>query len=138
MTETRTPQVAPPVDGGPPAPGVSVVEVRSEREARAAVAVLSEVWRREDGQPPLPPELAWAFAHSGNYVALALAGDRPVAAAIGLRGAARPRPGPPPGRSRRRSASAATTATAPICTATSPGCSRSGRAAASATSSRST
>src|SRR3954462_14429265 len=86
MTETRTPQVAPPVDGGPPAPGVSVVEVRSEREARAAVAVLSEVWRREDGQPPLPPELAWAFAHSGNYVALALADDQPVAAAIGFRG----------------------------------------------------
>src|SRR3954470_12077145 len=86
MTETKTPQVAPPVDGGPPAPGVSVVEVRSEREARAAVAMLSEVWRREDGQPPLPPELAWAFAHSGNYVALALADDQPVAAAIGFRG----------------------------------------------------
>src|SRR4051812_46409120 len=86
MTETRTPQVAPPVDGGPPAPGVSVVEVRSEREARAAVAVLSEVWRRTDGEPPLPPELAWAFAHSGNFVALAMAGDEPVAAAIGFRG----------------------------------------------------
>jgi predicted GNAT superfamily acetyltransferase len=68
---------------GPP---VSVVEVRSEREARAAVDVLAEVWRREDGQPPLPPELAWAFAHSGNYVALATAGDEPVAAAIGFRG----------------------------------------------------
>src|SRR3954452_18285336 len=85
MTETRTSQVATPVDGGPP-PAVSVVEVRSEREARDAVAVLAEVWRREDGQPPLPPELAWAFAHSGNYVALALAADRPVAAAIGFRG----------------------------------------------------
>ena len=86
MTETRTPHVAPPVDGGPPAPDVTVVEVRSEREARAAVAVLADVWRREDGQPPLPPELAWAFAHSGNYVALALADDKPVAAAIGFRG----------------------------------------------------
>lgn len=69
-----------------PAVPVSVVEVRSEREARAAVEVLAEVWRREDGQPPLPPELAWAFAHSGNYVALATAGDEPVAAAIGFRG----------------------------------------------------
>ena len=86
MTETRTPQVVPPVDGGPLTPDVTVVEVRSEREARAAVAVLADVWRREDGQPPLPPELAWAFAHSGNYVALALAGDQPVAAAIGFRG----------------------------------------------------
>src|SRR4051794_33454357 len=85
MTETRTSQVAPPVAGGPP-PAVSVVEVRSEREARAAVAVLGQVWRRDDGQPPLPPELAWAFAHSGNYVALASVGGEPVAAAIGFRG----------------------------------------------------
>ena len=50
------------------------------------MAVLAEVWRRDDGQPPLPPELAWAFAHSGNYVALATAGGEPVAAAIGFRG----------------------------------------------------
>src|SRR4051794_8973744 len=85
MTETRTPQVA-PVDGDRPAAAVSVVEVRSEREARAAVDVLAEVWRRTDGEPPLPPELAWAFAHSGNFVALAIAGDEPVAAAIGFRG----------------------------------------------------
>jgi predicted GNAT superfamily acetyltransferase len=83
VTETRTP----PVDGvRRPAEPVSVVEVRSEREARAAVEVLADVWRRDDGQPPLPPELAWAFAHSGNYVALATAGDQPVAAAIGFRG----------------------------------------------------
>jgi predicted GNAT superfamily acetyltransferase len=74
------------VDVRRPDVAVSVVEVRSEREARAAVDVLAEVWRREDGQPPLPPELAWAFAHSGNYVALALAGDAAVAAAIGFRG----------------------------------------------------
>jgi predicted GNAT superfamily acetyltransferase len=86
MTETRTPQVAPPVAGGRPPAQVSVVEVRSEREARAVVAVLAQVWRRDDGQPPLPPELAWAFAHSGNYVALATAGDTAVAAALGFRG----------------------------------------------------
>src|SRR3954453_21239764 len=86
MTETRTPQVASPTDGGQPSPAVSVGEVRSEGEARAAVTVLADVWRREDSQPPLPPELAWAFAHSGNYVALAMAGDEPVAAAIGFRG----------------------------------------------------
>jgi len=87
MTETRTSRegLARLADGRP-APAVSVVEVRSEREARAAVAVLGEVWRREDGKPPLPPELAWAFAHSGNYVALATADDRPVAAAVGFRG----------------------------------------------------
>ena len=88
MTETRTPQ-APQAAGDEPASAVSVVEVRSEREARAAVAVLADVWRRADGQPPLPPELAWAFAHAGNYVGLALAGEQPVAAAIGFRGADR-------------------------------------------------
>ena len=48
--------------------------------------MLAQVWRREDEQPPLPPELAWAFAHSGNYVALATIDDEPVAAAIGFRG----------------------------------------------------
>jgi predicted GNAT superfamily acetyltransferase len=86
VTETRAPETAAVDDVRRPAVPVSVVDVRSEREARAAVEVLAEVWRRDDGQPPLPPELAWAFAHSGNYVALALAGDEPVAAAIGFRG----------------------------------------------------
>lgn len=32
------------------------------------------------------PELAWVFAHTGNYVAVASAGDTPVASAIGFRG----------------------------------------------------
>ena len=65
---------------------VMVELVGSEREARAAVAVLARIWPREDGAEPLPPELAWAFAHSGNYVALARRDKEVVGAAIGFRG----------------------------------------------------
>jgi predicted GNAT superfamily acetyltransferase len=60
--------------------------VHSEHDARAAVGVLAEVWPRVGGKEPLPPELAWVFAHSGNYVAIARQGDEPVGAAIGFRG----------------------------------------------------
>jgi len=65
---------------------ISVELVGSEQDARAAVAVLARIWAREDGAEPLPPELAWAFAHSGNYVALARRGPDVVGAAIGFRG----------------------------------------------------
>ena len=68
------------------APPVRVDLVHSEQDARAAVSVLAEVWPRVDGKEPLPPELAWVFAHSGNYVALARQGDAVVGAAIGFRG----------------------------------------------------
>jgi predicted GNAT superfamily acetyltransferase len=60
--------------------------VHSEHDARAAVGVLAQVWPRVGGKEPLPPELAWVFAHSGNYVAMARQGDEPVGAAIGFRG----------------------------------------------------
>ena len=50
------------------------------------MAVLAQVWPREDGAEPMPPELAWAFAHSGNYVALARRHSEVVGAAIGFRG----------------------------------------------------
>ena len=71
----------------PADPAVTVELARTERDAREAVAALAEVWPRDDGALPLPPELAWAFAHSGNYVALARRGDRVVGAAVGFRGA---------------------------------------------------
>ena len=58
----------------------------TEAEAREAVRVLGDVWPRPDAAMPLPPELAWVFAHSGNYVAIAFDGERPVGAAIGFRG----------------------------------------------------
>jgi predicted GNAT superfamily acetyltransferase len=60
--------------------------VDSEPEARATVQTLAKIWPRHDGKEPLPPELAWVFAHSGNYVALARSGGEPVGAAIGFRG----------------------------------------------------
>ena len=65
---------------------VTVELVRSEKDARAAVAVLARVWPRQDGAEPLPPELAWAFAHSGNYVSVACRRGEVVGAAIGFRG----------------------------------------------------
>ena len=76
---------------GVTAPGVgdaavTIELVGTEQEARAAVAVLGRVWSRDDGTEPLPPELAWAFAHSGNYVALARNDGEVVGAAIGFRG----------------------------------------------------
>ena len=60
--------------------------VHSEHDARAAVNVLAQVWPRVGGKEPLPPELAWVFAHSGNYVAIARQGQETVGAAIGFRG----------------------------------------------------
>ena len=60
--------------------------VHSEPEARAAVQTLAQIWPRRDGKEPLPPELAWVFAHSGNYVAVATIGSEAVGAAIGFRG----------------------------------------------------
>jgi predicted GNAT superfamily acetyltransferase len=65
---------------------VTVDLARSEQDARAAVAVLAQVWSRDDGNEPLPPELAWAFAHSGNYVALARLDGRVIGAAVAFRG----------------------------------------------------
>ena len=60
--------------------------VDSEPEARAAVQALAQIWPRRDGKEPLPPELAWVFAHSGNYVAIANIAGEAVGAAIGFRG----------------------------------------------------
>lgn len=65
---------------------LSIELAHSEQDARAAVGVLAQVWPREDGAEPLPPELAWAFAHSGNYVAIARSDGDVVGAAIGFRG----------------------------------------------------
>jgi predicted GNAT superfamily acetyltransferase len=65
---------------------VTVELVHSERDARAAVDALALTWPRADGVAPLPPELAWVFAHSGNYVAVARDAGEVVGAAIGFRG----------------------------------------------------
>ncbi|HET7530220.1 MAG TPA: GNAT family N-acetyltransferase [Mycobacteriales bacterium] len=70
----------------PGVPGLTIDEVHTEADARAAVAALAAVWPRPDGAEPLPPELAWVFAHSGNYVAVARSASEVVGAAIGFRG----------------------------------------------------
>ncbi|HEX4654889.1 MAG TPA: GNAT family N-acetyltransferase [Mycobacteriales bacterium] len=72
--------------GAVPRDDLTLELVHSEHDARAAVGVLAEVWPRVGGKEPLPPELAWVFAHSGNYVAIARQGDVPIGAAIGFRG----------------------------------------------------
>jgi len=70
----------------PVADRIAIRLVETETQARAAVGVLAAVWPRDGGHEPLPPELAWVFAHSGNYVAIAYDGHHPIAAAIGFRG----------------------------------------------------
>ncbi len=69
-----------------PAVEVSIALVESEPEARQAVRVLSRIWPRSGGQEPLPSELAWVFAHTGNYVALVRHGQEVIGAAIGFLG----------------------------------------------------
>jgi predicted GNAT superfamily acetyltransferase len=69
---------------GPPA-DVRIDLAHSEPDARAAVRVLTKIWPNADGHDPVTPELAWVFAHSGNYVALAVAGGSVTGSAIGFR-----------------------------------------------------
>jgi predicted GNAT superfamily acetyltransferase len=85
MTDVRTEAPAARGADAPRGP-VTVRLIDSEPEARTVVGVLAQIWPRDDGREPLPPELAWVFAHSGNYVALAEDGGRAVGAAIGFRG----------------------------------------------------
>jgi predicted GNAT superfamily acetyltransferase len=66
--------------------GVEIELVTTEAAAREVVGVLSRVWPQSNGGRPFPAELAWALAHSGNYVALARAPEGPVAAAAAFRG----------------------------------------------------
>ena len=68
--------------------GVDFEFVRTEPQARAAVGVLAAVWLRGSDEP-VKPELALAFAHSGNYVVVVRKQGEVVGAAIGFRGAAR-------------------------------------------------
>lgn len=67
-------------------PAVAIELVHSEPEARAAVELLKQIWSNPIRPEPLPPELAWVFAHSGNYVSVARVDGELVGAAIGFRG----------------------------------------------------
>ncbi len=87
MTDLETSQGHPTarVERGVEAP-VTVTLVDSEPEAREAVGVLAQVWPRADGNEPLPSEVVWVLAHSGNYVALARHGRDVIGAGIGFLG----------------------------------------------------
>jgi predicted GNAT superfamily acetyltransferase len=74
--------------GADAAAGVRIELVTEESAARDLTATLGRVWKQPPGSEPLGPELAWALAHCGNYVAVAR--DRAgtvVAGAVGFRGA---------------------------------------------------
>src|SRR5256885_81528 len=70
----------------PTASPIRIDLAHSEPEARAAVRVLAQIWQQPDGHDPVTPELSWVFAHTGNYVALASAGDTIVGSALAFRG----------------------------------------------------
>jgi predicted GNAT superfamily acetyltransferase len=65
--------------------GVQIELVGNEASAREAVSTLGRVWPQSNGAPPLTPELAWALAHSGNYVAVVRSGETSVGAAAAFR-----------------------------------------------------
>ena len=69
------------------ASGVRLEMVVDEPTAREMTGLLGQVWNQPPGSDPLPPELAWALAHAGNYVSLARdAAGAVVAGAVGFRG----------------------------------------------------
>ena len=62
---------------------VSVVD--TERDAREVAEVLARIWATPASRAPVSPELAWALAHSGNYVALARSDGEVIGAAVAFR-----------------------------------------------------
>lgn len=61
--------------------------VKTEPDARRTAQVLADIWGHRAGHVPIPPELVWAMAHAGNYVAVARVDGQIVGASLGLRGA---------------------------------------------------
>jgi predicted GNAT superfamily acetyltransferase len=68
------------------ADSVRIELAHSEADARAAVGALAKVWVSSDREAPLPSELVWVLAHSGNYVAVAKSDEGVVGATVGFRG----------------------------------------------------
>jgi predicted GNAT superfamily acetyltransferase len=74
-----------------PAPSTVVTEARVRVETvtdldslRALAALLDTTWRKSRGGSLVPVEIMRALAHAGNYVAVALLGDRIVGGSIGF------------------------------------------------------
>ena len=64
---------------------VDITCAASHEDARAVAEVLGAIWTQER-MLPLAPELVWALAHAGNYVALARRDGAVIGAAVGFRG----------------------------------------------------
>lgn len=77
---TNVAQPAGVIDTSAPPPVIELVQ--RESTARAVARVLAEVWSPTQ---PIPPELVWVLAHTGNYVAAARVGGEVVGAAVALR-----------------------------------------------------
>jgi predicted GNAT superfamily acetyltransferase len=65
---------------------VTVAAVRSQEGAHRVATVLAEIWPVPGRTAAVAPELLWAMAHAGNYVALAVRDDRPVGGAFAFFG----------------------------------------------------
>jgi predicted GNAT superfamily acetyltransferase len=64
------------------AAGVTIRELTDGADQGHAIDLLSAIWKRTAGNPPVPPELLRALSKAGNYVGGAFDGDRLVGAAI--------------------------------------------------------
>lgn len=64
------------------AAGVTIRELTGVTDQAQAIDLLSAIWKRTPGNPPVPPELLRALSKAGNYIGGAFAGDRLVGAAI--------------------------------------------------------
>jgi len=66
--------------------GVDVQLASDAAETRAATALWSAVWPKPNGEPAVPPEIARAVAHSGNYLSVARRHGDVVGASMAFRG----------------------------------------------------
>ena len=69
--------------------GVTVRELREIGEFEQVYRLFDEIWRPGPTNVPATVELMAGFAHTGNYVAGAYAGDELVGASVGFRAAGR-------------------------------------------------
>ncbi|MEV4563834.1 GNAT family N-acetyltransferase [Nonomuraea sp. NPDC049419] len=69
--------------------GVTVRELREIGEFEQVYRLFDEIWRPGPTNVPATVELMVGFAHTGNYVAGAYAGDELVGASVGFRAAGR-------------------------------------------------
>lgn len=65
--------------------GGTVRLAEHQDDARRAAELFAVVWQRSDGVGPVTPELAWALAGGGNYVAIAERDGQVIGATLGFR-----------------------------------------------------